>query len=132
MKYLKFIVIIMGLLIFFGTSAIIYIIFDRLFSKQTFIFPQKEELKKIQIEGNSEIVNANISDDKLILTIKLNQDYQIIIYDLNSGKQLYFFETNGEIYDIPLIFDLLCSLIIKSVSKEGTKVNSSYTKPFVL
>tara|TARA_Y100000590_G_C15622002_1_gene977969 strand:- start:883 stop:1170 length:288 start_codon:yes stop_codon:yes gene_type:complete len=95
MKYLKFIVIIMGLLIFFGTSAIIYIIFDRLFSKQTFIFPQKEELKKIQIEGNSEIVNANISDDKLILTIKLNQDYQIIIYDLNSGKQLYFFETNN-------------------------------------
>ena len=75
----------MGLLIFFGTSAIIYIIFDRLFSKQTFIFPQKEELKKIQIEGNSEIVNANISDDKLILTI----------YDLNSGKQLYFFETNN-------------------------------------
>ena len=47
MKYLKFIVILMGLLIFFGTSAVIYIIFDRLFSKQTFIFPQKDELKQI-------------------------------------------------------------------------------------
>ena len=84
----------MGLLIFFGTSAIIYIIFDRLFSKETFIFPKENELTKLQINENSEIVNANISDDKLILTIKLNQKYQIIIYDLKSGKQLYFFETN--------------------------------------
>ena len=94
MKYLKFTVILMGLLIFFGTSVIIYIIFDRLFSKQTLIFPKKDELRKLQINENSEIVNANISDDKLILTIKLNQKYQIIIYDLKSGKQLYFFEIN--------------------------------------
>ena len=69
MKYLKFTVILMGLLIFFGTSAIIYIVFDRLFSKQTFIFPQKDELRKLQINENSEIINSNISDDKLILTI---------------------------------------------------------------
>ena len=80
MKYLKFIVILFGLLIFLGTSAIIYIVFDRLFSKQTLILPDKE--------------NANISDDKLILTIKLNQKYQIIIYDLKSGEKLYFFELN--------------------------------------
>ena len=84
----------MGLLVFFGTSAIIYILLDRLFSKQNLIFPEKDELTKLQIGANSEIVNANISDDKLILTIKLNENYQIIIYDLNSGKQLYFFETN--------------------------------------
>ena len=94
MKYLKFIVILMGLLIFFSTLAIIYIVFDRLFSKQTMIFPEKDVLKKLRISENSEIVNANISDDKLILTIKLNQSYQIIIYDLKSGEQLYFFETN--------------------------------------
>ena len=94
MKYLKFIVIPMSLLIFFSTLAIIYIVFDRLFSKQTMIFPEKDVLKKLRISENSEIVNANISDDKLILTIKLNQGYQIIIYDLKSGKQLYFFETN--------------------------------------
>ena len=94
MKYLKFIVIPMSLLIFFSTLAIIYIVFDRLFSKQTMIFPEKDELKKLRISKNSEIVNANISDDKLILTIKLNQGYQIIIYDLKSGEQLYFFETN--------------------------------------
>ena len=94
MKYLKFIVILMGLLIFFSTLAIIYIVFDRLFSKQTMIFPEKDVLKKLRISENSEIVNANISDDKLILTIKLNQGYQIIIYDLKSGEQLYFFETN--------------------------------------
>ena len=94
MKYLKFIVILMALLIFFSTSAIIYVVFDRLFSKQTMVFPEKDELKKLRISENSEIVNANISDDKLILTIKLNQSYQIIIYDLKSGEQLYFFETN--------------------------------------
>ena len=94
MKYLKFIVILFGLLIFLGTSAIIYIVFDRLFSKQTLILPDKEKLKRIQIEKNSEIVNVNISDDKLILTIKLNQKYQIIIYDLKSGEKLYFFELN--------------------------------------
>ena len=94
MKYLKFIVIPMSLLIFFSTLAIIYIVFDRLFSKQTLIFPEKDVLKKLRISENSEIVNANISDDKLILTIKLNQSYQIIIYDLKSGEQLYFFETN--------------------------------------
>ena len=94
MKHLKFIVILMGLLIFFGTVAIIYTVFDRLFSKQTLILPDKEKLKRIQIEENSEIVNVNISDDKLILTIKLNQKYQIIIYDLKSGEKLYFFELN--------------------------------------
>ena len=84
----------MGLLIFFGTSAILYIVFDRIFSKEKLIFPQKDELKQLQISENSEIINSNISDDKLILTIKYNQEYQIIIYDLKSGKQLYFFETN--------------------------------------
>ena len=94
MKYLKFIVIPMSLLIFFSTLAIIYIVFDRLFSKQTMIFPEKDVLKKLRISENSEIVNTNISDDKLILTIKLNQGYQIIIYDLKTGEQLYFFETN--------------------------------------
>ena len=84
----------MGLLIFFGTSAILYIVFDKLFSKEKLIFPQKDELKRLQISENSEIINTNISDDKLILTIKLNKNYQISIYDLKSGKQLYFFETN--------------------------------------
>ena len=94
MKFLKFIVILMGILIFLGTTAIIYIVFDKLFSKEKLIFPQKDELKQLQISENSEIINTNISGDKLILTIKLNQSYQIIIYDLKSGKQLYFFETN--------------------------------------
>ena len=84
----------MGLLIFFGTSAILYIVFDKLFSKEKLIFPQKDVLKQLQISENSEIINTNISGDKLILTIKLNKNYQIIIYDLKSGKQLYFFETN--------------------------------------
>ena len=97
MKYLKSIVIIMGLLIFFGTAAVIYIVFDRLFSKKTYIFPENEirnELKKLQIRPNSKVMNANISDDKLILTIKLDQNYRIIIYDLKSGEQIHLFEAN--------------------------------------
>ena len=97
MKYLKSIVIIMGLLIFFGTAAVIYIVFDRLFSKKTYIFPENEirnELKKLQITPNSKVMNANISDDKLILTIKLGQNYRIIIYDLKSGEQIHLFEAN--------------------------------------
>ena len=93
MKYLKFIVILMGLLIFFGTAGVIYIIYDRVFSKEILVFPEKSELNQLKISENSEVVNANISDDKLILIIKLNEEYQIIVYDLKNGKQLYFFET---------------------------------------
>ena len=60
---------------------------------------QNKYIKSILVEidisqkENSEIINANISDDKLILIIKLNEEYQIIVYDLKNGKQLYFFET---------------------------------------
>ena len=39
-------------------------------------------------------MNANISDDKLILTIKLDKNYRIIIYDLKSGEQIHLFEAN--------------------------------------
>ena len=84
----------MGLLIFFGTAGVIYIIYDRVFSKQTLVFPEKKVLNELKITENSEIVNTNISDDKLIITIKLNENYQIIIFDLNSGEKLYSFETN--------------------------------------
>ena len=94
MKYLKHIVILMGLLIFFGTATILYIVFDRLYSKQNVIFPSKQELNQLKLNKNSEIINTNISDDKLILTIKLNEKYQIIVFDLKTGKKLYFFDIN--------------------------------------
>ena len=90
MKYLKFIVILMALLIFFSTSAIIYVVFDRLFSKQTMVFPEKDELRKLRISKNSEIVNANISDDKLILTIKLNKNEYPLKYCDNILKSVQF------------------------------------------
>ena len=47
MKYLKFIVILMGLLIFFGTAGVIYIIYDRVFSKLTLVFPEKKVLNEL-------------------------------------------------------------------------------------
>ena len=85
----------MGLLIFFGTAGVIYIIYDRVFSKQTLVFPEKIKLNELKINENSEVVNANISDDKLILTTKLLDDrYRIIVFDLKTGKQLYFFDIN--------------------------------------
>tara|TARA_Y100000590_G_C15653910_1_gene989874 strand:+ start:1286 stop:1561 length:276 start_codon:yes stop_codon:yes gene_type:complete len=85
----------MGLLIFFGTAGIIYIVFDRVFStKQTLVFPNNDEINQLQIGQNNEIVNANISNDKLILIIKLNQEsyikgkYQIVVFDLKKGKKI--------------------------------------------
>ena len=78
----------MGLLIFFGTAGVIYIIYDRVFSKQTLVFPEKKELNELKISENSEIINANISDDKLILIIKLNEEYQIIVYDLKKNSKI--------------------------------------------
>ena len=92
MKYLKIVIIIMGLMIFFVTATIIYIVFERLYSNEkNFIF-NDTTIKNLEIDKNSEIINSNISDDKLILTTRLNDNYRIIIFDLKSGKQLYFFE----------------------------------------
>ena len=45
-----------------------YIIYDRVFSKQTLVFPEKKVLNELKITENSEIVNANISDDKFTKT----------------------------------------------------------------
>ena len=88
MKYLKIVIIIMGLMIFFGTATIIYIVFERLYSNEkNFIF-NDTTIKNLEIDKNSEIINSNISDDKLILTTRLNDNYRIIIFDLKSGKQL--------------------------------------------
>ena len=85
----------MGTLIFMGTAAIVYIVFDRLsFSKENIIFPKKIDLNKLKLNNDSKIINANISDNKLILTIKFNEQYKIIIYNLKDGKELYSFEIN--------------------------------------
>ena len=85
MKFLKFIVIFMGILIFSGTAAVIYIVFDKFNSKQIFS-NEKNFIRNIDIDDNVEIINANISDEKIIITTTLNQDYQLIIYDLKSNK----------------------------------------------
>ena len=94
MKYLKFITIFMGILVFLGTAAIIYIVIHRLHSKQNFTFEKKFDLDHLQISKESKIVNANISGDKLVLIIKLDEKYQIIIYDLKNGKKLRIIETD--------------------------------------
>ena len=53
MKFLKFIVILMGILIFLGTTAIIYIVFDNLKKIKTnniFKISNFQSLKKFKIE----------------------------------------------------------------------------------
>ena len=95
MKYLKLLIIIMGLMIFFGTATIIYIVFERLNSNEKNLLFKENIMQDFELEiaPNSEIINTNISDDKLILTTKLlNSFYRIIVFDLKTGKKLYFFD----------------------------------------
>lgn len=85
----------MGLMIFFGTATIIYIVFERLNSNEKNLLFKENKMQDFELEiaPNSEIINTNISDDKLILTTKLlNSFYRIIVFDLKTGKKLYFFD----------------------------------------
>ncbi len=82
-------------MIFFGTATIIYIVFERLNSNEKNLLFKENIMQDIELEiaRNSEIINTNISDDKLILTTKLlNSFYRIIVFDLKTGKKLYFFD----------------------------------------
>ena len=88
MKFLKFIVILMGILIFLGTTAIIYIVFDKLSSKQIFSDDKNHNINNLDLNEGSEIISSNILDDKLILVIKLDKAYKIVIYDLKKNKKI--------------------------------------------
>ena len=88
MKFLKFIVILMGILIFLGTTAIIYIVFDKLSSKQIFSDDKNHNINNLDLNEGSEIISSNILDDKLILVIKLDKAYKIIVYDLKKNRKI--------------------------------------------
>ena len=94
MKYLKFIVISFGILIFLGTAVIIYIVYERFNSKKIFNYDNSYKLNNLNLDSFSEVINANISNEKLILTIKSNNKYSIIIYDLNTNKRINVIEIN--------------------------------------
>ena len=94
MKYLKFIVISIGILIFLGTAVIIYIVYERFNSKKIFNYDNSYKLNNLNLDSLSEVINANISNEKLILTIKSNSKYSIIIYDLNTNKRINVIEIN--------------------------------------
>ena len=87
MKFLKFIVAFMGILIFLGTTAIIYIVFDKFNFKQIFNDEQNHNINNLDLNEGSEIINSNILDDKLVLLIKVDKTYKIIIYDLKKNKK---------------------------------------------
>tara|TARA_B000000460_G_C21178907_1_gene248776 strand:- start:153 stop:437 length:285 start_codon:yes stop_codon:yes gene_type:complete len=88
MKFLKFIVILMGILIFLGVTGIIYVVSDKLSSKDVFNDDKNLNINNIYLNEGSKIINSNILDDKLILTIKLDNTYKIIIYDLKRNKKI--------------------------------------------
>ena len=88
MKFLKFIVILMGILIFLGTTAIIYIVFDKLNSKQILTDYKNHNINNLDLNEGSEIISSNILDDKLILVIKLDKAYKIIVYDLKKNRKI--------------------------------------------
>ena len=88
MKFLKFIVILMGILIFLGVTGIIYVVSDKLSSKDVFNDDKNLNINNIYLNDGSKIINSNILDDKLILTIKLDNTYKIIIYDLKRNKKI--------------------------------------------
>ena len=87
MKFLKFIVAFMGILIFLGTTNIIYIVFDKFNFKQIFNDEQNNNINNLDLNEGSEIINSNILDDKLVLLIKLDKAYKIIIYDLKKNRK---------------------------------------------
>lgn len=78
----------MGILIFFGTATIIYIVADKLTSKE--ILNSNKEFNSINLDlyKYDEIINVNISEEKLVLTIRQNSKYKILIYDLKNNKIL--------------------------------------------
>ena len=88
MKFLKFIVILMGILIFLGVTGIIYVVSEKLSSKDVFNDDKNLNINNIYLNEGSIIINSNILDDKLILTIKLDNTYKIIIYDLKRNKKI--------------------------------------------
>ena len=99
MKYLKFIVISFGILIFLGTAVIIYIVYERFNSKKIFNYDNSYKLNNLNLDSLSEVINANLymkypSIGKIILTIKSNSKYSIIIYDLNTNKRINVIEIN--------------------------------------
>ena len=87
-SFLKFIVILMGILIFLGVTGIIYVVSDKLSSKDVFNDDKNLNINNIYLNEGSKIINSNILDDKLILTIKLDNTYKIIIYDLKRNKKI--------------------------------------------
>ena len=76
----------MGILIFLGTAVIIYIVLNKLNNKETYNNSWNSKINLDLNEGYN-IINSNISDDKLILTINNKTHYKIIIYDLNKDNK---------------------------------------------
>ena len=87
MKFLKYIVCLMGILIFLGTAVIIYIILNKLNNRETYNNSWNSKINLDLNEGYN-IINSNISDDQLILTINNKTHYKIIIYDLKKNSKI--------------------------------------------
>ena len=87
MRGLKFLVIFMGVLIFIGTSLLLYLIVLKNKNIETGNFQNKYPLEiSINIPINSKILDITSSQNHIILELKENNKYKIIIIDISSGK----------------------------------------------
>ena len=87
MRGLKFLVIFMGVLIFIGTSLLLYLIVLKNKNIETSNFQNKYPLEiSINIPKNSKILDITSSQNHIILELKENNKYKIIIIDISSGK----------------------------------------------
>ena len=87
MRGLKFLVIFMGVLIFIGTSLLLYLIVLKNKNIETGNFQNKYPLEiSINIPRNSKILNITSSQNHIILELEENNKYKIIIIDISSGK----------------------------------------------
>ena len=87
MRGLKFLVIFMGVLIFIGTSLLLYLIVFKSKNIETGNFHNKYPLEiSINIPKNSKILEITSTQNHIILELEENNKYKIIIIDISSGK----------------------------------------------
>ena len=87
MRGLKFLVIFMGVLIFIGTSLLLYLIVFKNKNIETGNLQNKYPLEiSINIPKNSKILDIASNQNHIILELEENNKYKIIIIDISSGK----------------------------------------------
>ena len=85
MKFLKYIVVFMGILIFLSTVFLVYILFNKLNSDK--VFNSKQDTTTYIDVDVQNIKDVELSDDKVLLDlITISGKREIIIFDLKKDR----------------------------------------------